>query len=420
MILCLRLFLISYEVLFFYNPPTILTKGCTMAHKKIMASFTLFGLMISANAADISISTYGRLGAIGSFDFSGSKSSYAGTLAHLGADFSLTNGFKWGLGAIGAWAAWQDSRYGTNSTLPYEGGGDASEAYVGFKNRLISFYAGRFKNDFMKFDWLQGNVQGFSLRFSTYEDKASYWITYANSYLYNGKQHNYIQGDRIAGDLTTLSPFNPNSKNSLVGGEIIALGMDFSIKHFLLKPFAFINTDAQKRGALFQAGLKAGFNFNISNDFLSTTVLQAMYQYWDIVPNGSASSVLVWGDETLRYKNFLFGAGVLGIIGNENSRIYALSDSSKFYGRTMFSQYYAPYFKGGSLSGYVFGGFSMNNRIRVDGMVSFGSYAEYSIVSTFGIWKQDNMKLDVGVGYAYVDAKLLTGNALNAFVKFSY
>ena len=191
----------------------------------------------AANAVDINVSTYGKLGSLGSIDFSGGGKHFAGVLANAGADFSLTNGFRWGLGAIGAWTPYDSD----SKAQPYGSDGDASKAYIGYKNRLISFYAGRFKNDFMKFDWLQGNVQGLSLRFTTYEDKMVYWLTYANSYLYNGKQHNYLQGDRIAGDLSSLTAYmNGTSKNPLFGkGELVAGGVDFTYKGFLLKPLCF-------------------------------------------------------------------------------------------------------------------------------------------------------------------------------------
>ncbi len=391
-----------------------------------------FGLVANAQAADITVSTKGMLGGIGSFDFNGSKNGYAGVLAHAGADFSLTNGLKWGLGAIGAWAAWQQTDRG--NTAPYSSSGDASEAYIGFQNKLISVYGGRFQNSFTRFDWLQGNVQGLSIRFSTYEDKMSYWLTYANSYLYNGKQHNYSQGDRIAADLTSLSAYNPTSKNGLVGGEIIAAGVDFSVNHFLLKPFALINTDGAKSGkAIIQGGIKAGTNFNLGSSFKTTIIAHGLYQYWDIVPNnGSAHSVLVWGDVTFKYKDFLqFGGGVLGIIANENSFIYALSDSSRFYGRSLMMGsantgfgYTAPYLRGSSLFGYIFAGFDWK-WIRIDGMAAFGHYNEYSIMSSFKVWKQNNMRLDVGGGYIYASTTRNSvssafANSLNIFVKFSY
>ena len=349
-------------------------------------------------------------------------------LANAGADFSLTNGFRWGLGAIGAWTPWEQTE---NASNPYASAGDASEAYIGYKNKLIQFYAGRFKNGFTNFDWLQGNVQGVSIRFTTYEDKMVYWLTYANSYLYNGKQHNYIQGDRIAADLTSLISYNTGAnKNPMVGGEIIAGGVDFTYKGFLLKPYVLFNTDAAKSGSiLLQGGLKAGISFDISK-FKSTTILQAMYQYWDITgPNNSASSILLWADQTFQYQDFLmFGAGVVGIPGNENSMIYALSDSSKFYGRMFASGAtagFAPYFAGTSLYGYVFGGLDMK-WARVDGMVSFGTYNEYSIMSNFPVWQQKGMKLSLGVGYAYIKGDFggrtdaASGNSLKVFAKFSY
>lgn len=379
----------------------------------------------AANAVDINVSTYGKLGALGSIDFSGGGKHFAGVLANAGADFSLTNGFRWGLGAIGAWTPYDSD----SKAKPYGSAGDASEAYIGYKNRLISFYAGRFKNDFMKFDWLQGNVQGLSLRFTTYEDKMVYWLTYANSYLYNGKQHNYLQGDRIAGDLSSLTAYmNGTSKNSLFGkGELVAGGVDFTYKGFLLKPFVLFHSGAGTANALLlQGGLKAGYTFDFKG-LEGTTVLQGMFQYWDR-PKDSISG-LVWGDQSFRYKKqFLFGAGIVGVLGGAGSHIYALSDSSKFYGRSFAgssANNIAPYFANGSFYGYVFGGFDFK-WVRLDAMAAFGTYQEYSLMSNFHVWQQKNMGLDLGVGYAYIKNNItgsssnFSDNALKVFAKFSY
>lgn len=379
----------------------------------------------AANAVDINVSTYGKLGALGSIDFSGSSKHFAGVLANAGADFSLTNGFRWGLGAIGAWTPYDSD----SKAQPYASAGDASEAYIGYKNRLISFYAGRFKNDFMKFDWLQGNVQGLSLRFTTYEDKMVYWLTYANSYLYNGKQHNYLQGDRIAGDLSSLTAYmSGTTKNSIFGqGELIAGGVDFTYKGFLLKPFVLFHSKAGTANALLlQGGAKAGYTFDFKG-LEGTTVLQGMFQYWDR-PKDSISG-LVWGDQSFRYKKqFLFGAGVVGVLGGAGSHIYALSDSSKFYGRSFAGSNIAnpaPYFANGSFYGYIFGGFDFK-WVRLDAMAAFGTYQEYSVMSNFHVWQQSNMGLDLGVGYAYIKNNItgsssnFSDNALKVFAKFSY
>lgn len=399
----------------------------TFAGFKGFGSVALGSLLAfsAANAVDINVSTYGKLGALGSIDFSGGGKHFTGVLANAGADFSLTNGFRWGLGAIGAWTP-----YDSNSKAqPYASAGDASEAYIGYKNRLISFYAGRFKNDFMKFDWLQGNVQGLSLRFTTYEDKMVYWLTYANSYLYNGKQHNYLQGDRIAGDLSSLTAYmSGTTKNSIFGqGELIAGGVDFTYKGFLLKPFVLFHSKAGTANALLlQGGAKAGYTFDFKG-LEGTTVLQGMFQYWDR-PKDSISG-LVWGDQSFRYKKqFLFGAGIVGVLGGAGSHIYALSDSSKFYGRSFAGSNIAnpaPYFANGSFYGYVFGGFDFK-WVRLDAMAAFGTYQEYSVMSNFHVWQQSNMGLDLGVGYAYIKNNITGGNsnfsdnALKVFAKFSY
>ncbi|WP_299327398.1 hypothetical protein [uncultured Helicobacter sp.] len=381
----------------------------------------------AANAVDINVSTYGKLGALGQIDFSGSSKHFAGVLANAGADFSLTNGFRWGLGAIGAWTPYDSD----SKAQPYASAGDASEAYIGYKNRLISFYAGRFKNDFMKFDWLQGNVQGLSLRFSTYEDKMVYWFTYANSYLYNGKQYNSLQGNRIASDLSSLTAYmSGTTKNSSFGqGELVAGGVDFSYKGFLLKPFVLFNSGAGiSDNLLLQGGIKAGYKFDFKG-LEGTTILHGMFQYWDR-PKDSISG-LVWGDQSFRYKKqFLFGAGIVGVLGGAGSHIYAMSDSSKFYGRSFAGSNapggnLAPYFANGSFYGYVFGGVDMK-WMRLDGMAAFGTYQEYSIMSSFHVWQHKGMGLDLGGGYAYIKNNItgsssnFNANALRVFAKFSY
>lgn len=382
----------------------------------------------SLSAADISVSSYGRLSAIGALDFNtGGKDTFVGAVANAGADFSLTNGFKWGLGAIGAWAAYNE--LGKGSTAPYASSGDASLAYIGYKNKLISFYAGRFGNSFTKFDYLQGNVQGLSIAFSTYEDKMRYWFTYANSYMYNGKQYNAIQGGRIGSDLTSLSAYNPASKN-IIGGEMLAAGVDFSVgkKHvFLLKPFVFVNTKHENT-ALIQGGIKAGTSFALNKDFRSTTILRGTFQYWDKAGISAPIQVLWWADQTFVYSGKDFsadlGGGVLGIAASNGSYIFALSDSSRFYGR-MFGQSMSivspNYFNASNtLTGYVFGGIKYKG-LRVDALASFGGYDEYSIMARYPVWKKDNMRLNVGGGYIYATGIGTTkNNALSLHVQFAY
>lgn len=371
------------------------------------------------NIPDIDIKTKGTLGVVGAADFAHANS-HLGVMAQIGATFSLENGFLWGIGAIGAWTPWVQR----DSLKVYQNSGDAYSAYIGYENSLVSFYAGRFDNEFSKFDWLSGNVQGLSLRFKTYEETMSYWITYANSYLYNGKQKDEVQGERITANLGSLISYNEGSrKNTLVGGEIVAGGVDFDYKGVLLKPFVLFNTRVQN-SFLLQGGIKAGLNLPIGNSGLfSYTSINALYQYWDIVAGGSSSSLLLWGDEAFKIKDFNFGGGVVWIMGNEGNRIYALSDGSRFYGRSFFGNGIAPYLQGSSLYGYVFGGIDLQERVgaRLDLMVSFGTYTEYSIMSDFAVWKRDNMRLSAGVGYAYMDANNFgKGNALRAFMRFAY
>lgn len=386
----------------------------------IALSLGVFNATNALDLSDIKIDTKGTLGTVGVADFA-SSNSHIGVMAKVGIDFSLENGFLWGIGAIGGWTPWVQR----DSLVVYQSSGDAYAAYIGYENSLVSFYAGRYDNGFSKFDYLSGDVQGISLRFKTYEEQMSYWITYVNSYLYNGRQKDEVQGERIAANLGSLISYNTGSrKNHLVGGEIIAGGVDFDYKGILLKPFVLFNTSAQGN-FLLQGGIKAGLNLSIGKtELFSHTTVHALYQYWDIVPaNGVASSLLVWGDEAFKIKDFNFGGGVVWIMSNANNRIYALSDSTRFYGRSFFGGGIAPYLQGSSLYGYVFGGIDLQEKIgaRLDVMISFGTYTEYSIMSDFALWKRDNMRLSAGVGYVYMNANNFgKGNALNAFVRFAY
>lgn len=387
----------------------------------------VFSFLIPSGVFAIEMNTYGKLGVLGSLDFGTARSSYTGVLAYAGADFKHDNGFRWGIGAIGSFTPWEQ-RSGVSNALNT---GDAAEAYIGFQGDSLIVLAGRFCNEFMKFEWLQGNVQGVSLRFkrfNKYESNAAYWLTYANSYLYNGKQQSAL-GDKIATDLMGLVSYNDNGlqKNNVFGsGEMVVFGVDFRRRNSLLQPYALFHSNVSG-SLLAQGGLQIKIGDIEGKSSHSLASLYAIYQYWD-KPASNANTVLMWWDQSIALEgSFWFGFGIAGVVGDEHSYFYSLSDASKFYGRSFAPSNFAPYFAGKSMYGYIYEGLDFGS-VRADILASFGTYNEYSIMVSMIVWQKEAMKFEFGLGYAYIktrpywslDSGIGTGNALKAFVKFFY
>lgn len=363
-----------------------------------LTSLAFFGAN-SASALEVTVDPFGYLGAIYNQGIEASPHSYIGLSARAGANFDLNNNWSLGLGAIGAWSVFSKN----NDNAPYTSTGDISDAYIKYNAEKLKFALGRYNTDFAEFDWINGNIQGASIKL--FDRGINYWGIFMDSMLYNGSQYDSIQGQRIATQLNSLSAYYNDSKKNYLGngGEVIAGGVDYTYKDFRVAPFVLIDTQLpQTLGVLVQVGAKAGYSTNIGDGFHSTTLLRGIFQYGNTNSLGVPLNGLLWIDETLKYKIFNFGAGVYGVIGQEGKgSLYTFSDRTKFYGRGINSPGVpAVYFANASVAGYLFGGLETNN-VRVDLMAAFGTYQEYSVMTDYKLWQRKNMKFNVGGGYVY-------------------
>ncbi|PAF52075.1 hypothetical protein [Helicobacter sp. 13S00477-4] len=374
-----------------------------------------------ANALEVTVDPFGYLGVLYNQGIQSSPHSYIGLNARAGANFLLDNNWSLGLGAIGAWSVFSNKQ----ANAPYKSSGDISDAYVKYNTENLKLAFGRYNTDFVEFDWLAGNIQGISVKIN--DRGMNYWGIYMDSILYNGYQYSGQQGKRIATDLNALAAYNPTAKKSYVGGEVIAGGVDYTYKDFRISPFVLIDTQLPTitKGALVQVGAKAGYATDFSG-FHSTTLLRGMFQYGDTDGlAGDDLAGLIWIEEALKHKIFNFGAGFYAVLGADGKgSLWTFSDRSKFYGRGINSPGVpAPYFANSTVTGYLFGGLD-TNRVRVDAMVAFGVYQEYSLMADYKIWQHRNMKFNAGGGYVYsYSSKVLNdiGNSsLVFFGKFSY
>lgn len=377
----------------------------------------------SLNALEVVVDPFGYLGVLYNQGIESNSHSYIGLNARAGARFSLNNSWSFGLGAIGAWSVFSHN----NDNAPYVGTGDISDAYVKYDSEMLKFALGRHNVNFLEFDWIAGSVQGASVK--VYDKIMDYWGIYMNSMLYNGYQYGSQQGDRIATDLNSLMPYNPSSKESLVGGEVLAGGVDYTYKGFRISPFVLIDTSLPTftGGVLFQIGAKAGYSMDIAREIRSTTLLRGMYQYGDTDGiAGDDSAGMIWIDQAFKYKIFNFGAGFYAVLGADGKgAIWTFNDRSRFYGRGINSPMVpAVYFANSTISGYVFGGLE-TSKVRVDALAVFGNYQEYSLVADYKLWQYKNMKFNAGGGYVYSSSSKVLTNVIGSsslifFGKFSY
>lgn len=375
-------------------------------------------------ALDVTIDPYGYLGVLYNQGIESSPHSYMGLTARAGANFLLDNNWSLGLGAIGAWSVFNGTPL---SNKPYVNTGDISDAFIKYNTDKLKFALGRYNTDFAEFDWIAGNIQGASVKI--HDRGMNYWGIFMDSMLYNGYQYSGQQGSRIATELNALAAYNTGGKkNAYVGGEVITGGVDYTYKSFRVSPFVLIDTQlpTTTKGVLVQVGAKAGYATNISGGFHSTTLLRAMYQYGDTDGlAGDDSAGLIWIDEALKYKMFNFGAGFYAVIGaDKKGSLWTFSDRTRFYGRGINSPGVpATYFAFNTLTGYVFGGLEVN-KVRLDAMVAFGNYQEYSLVADYKLWQYKNMKFNAGAGYVYSYSSKVANNIGNSslifFGKFSY
>ncbi|CAJ99888.1 hypothetical protein [Helicobacter acinonychis] len=399
-----------------------------------LALWILFLNGLSLKALEIAVKPFGYLGLLYNQGAQKNPHSYVGALARLGADFSYSNGWSLGIGAIGAWNAYNKQRladlyislgnfFGNpNNVKPYLSAGDISDAYLQYTNQRFKIALGRFNTDFVDFDWIGGNIQGVSAAFK--QNSMRYFGIFMDSMLYNGHQINKEQGNRIATSLNALASYDPVSKRLYVGGEVFVLGAEYKNKNLTFTPFILTNTrlPLPTQNVLVQVGGKFEYDASLAKGFTSHTLMHGMYQYGNTDAVTSAKNAgLFLIDQTFEYKIFNFGMGFYIVPARNNKGyLWTFNDRTKFYGRGINAPGVpAIYFANSSISGYVFGGLK-TKRVRLDAMVAFGDYQEYSLMSSFRIWAYRSLSFDMGGGYVYAYNSKATRKSLgnSSFVFF--
>ncbi|GAA9426998.1 hypothetical protein TH0950_07240 [Helicobacter pylori] len=399
-----------------------------------LALWILFLNGLSLKALEIAVKPFGYLGLLYNQGAQKNPHSYVGALARLGVDFSYSNGWSFGIGAIGAWNIYNKQRlanlyislgnfFGSSKNVrPYLSAGDVSDAYIQYTNQRFKITLGRFNTDFVDFDWIGGNIQGVSVAFK--QNSMRYFGIFMDSMLYNGHQINKEQGNRIATSLNALASYDPVSKRLYVGGEVFVLGAEY--RHENLKVLPFILTDTRlplpTQNVLVQVGGKLEYDASLAKGFTSHTLAHGMYQYGN---TDSATSTKNTGlfliDQTFKYKIFNFGTGFYIVPARNNKGyLWTFNDRTKFYGRGINAPGVpAIYFANSSISGYVFLGLK-TKRVRLDAMVAFGDYQEYSLMSSFRVWTYRSLSFDMGGGYVYAYNSKATRKSLgnSSFVFF--
>ncbi|WP_100947929.1 hypothetical protein [Helicobacter pylori] len=399
-----------------------------------LALWILFLNGLSLKALEIAVKPFGYLGLLYNQGAQKNPHSYVGALARLGVDFSYSNGWSFGIGAIGAWNVYNKQRlanlyislgnfFGSSKNVrPYLSAGDVSDAYIQYTNQRFKIALGRFNTDFVDFDWIGGNIQGVSVAFK--QNSMRYFGIFMDSMLYNGHQINKEQGNRIATSLNALASYDPVSKRLYVGGEVFVLGAEY--RHENLKVVPFILTDTRlplpTQNVLVQVGGKLEYDASLDKGFTSRTLVHGMYQYGntDAATNAKNAGLFLI-DQTFKYKIFNFGTGFYIVPARNNKGyLWTFNDRTKFYGRGINAPGVpAIYFANSSISGYVFLGLK-TKRVRLDAMVAFGDYQEYSLMSSFRVWTHRSLSFDMGGGYVYAYNSKATRKSLgnSSFVFF--
>lgn len=395
----------------------------------------------------LTITPFGELGGLYNQGV-GNNHSYGNLMAHAGVNFILDNGLDFGLGVIGGWAIWDKtggSQFSPNVTKGSQG--DLSEVFVHYKNSRLEFAVGRFNANFLGFDYMSGNIQGAAGAITTNDGRMHYWAMFADSMLYTGANRN--TSSTLYGT-NMIYNYNPNSKRNIMGswGEVLAAGFDYTDQGFDASIFTLIDTRlpanqlAGKKGALFQLGGKLGYEMNFSGAWHSKSILRGIFQSGNTSASSvstSGSSGLIWLDQTFVYRVFEFGGGLYGIFSsNGNGGIYTFSDPTRYYGKIINAPgtFPSPYFSSDGVNqlvnGYIFGSIDLMKSalpFRIDGIITFGRYQEYSFLIDYDAWKYHNMKLNVGIGYVFSKVtSVLSSNPSNnnlqssflVFSKFSY
>ncbi|GAA8528168.1 hypothetical protein HpDR58_28460 [Helicobacter pylori] len=245
-----------------------------------------------------------------------------------------------------------------------------------------------------------------------------------DSMLYNGHQINKEQGNRIATSLNALASYDPVSKRLYVGGEVFVLGTEYKNKNLTFVPFILTDTrlPLPTQNVLVQVGGKLEYDASLAKGFTSRTLVHGMYQYGNTDAVTSAKNAgLFLIDQTFKYQIFNFGTGFYIVPARNNKGyLWTFNDRTKFYGRGINAPGVpAIYFANSSISGYVFLGLK-TKRVRLDAMVAFGDYQEYSLMSSFRVWTYRDLSFDMGGGYVYAYNSKATRKSLgdSSFVFF--
>lgn len=409
-----------------------------MKFNKLLNGYIFIWIYIAnINAVEIKIDSYGHVGAMYNQGFQGSKTSVISLSAIGGANFYFDNGLSLGLGAVGAWAAYNNegSTLGVDSgktniytSTQYPGTGDVATAFIGYKGYNMSLYVGRYSASFLDFDWLSGaNTQGIGFKYDNLAktsllNKLDFWVTYFNSVLITG-----YQPGRIGSELGTMYAYHPGGRNDFVGrsgANVIATGVNMDVAGFILDPYILVNTSVVgTNDILLQAGAKFGYVMNFAKQWKSSTLVRAIFQFAPRYSINSDVGFLGWLDQEFKYSDWIkFGIGGYFDGGQD---IWTINDNSRFYGRWV-NAYKRNYFGENIFSGYVFSEFSfLNDRLGLDLIFAGGSYTEFSAIIRGTTWQKNSMKAEVGGGYVYSS---LRGNAKNPgtggnlllFTKLSY
>lgn len=424
--------------------------------KKTLTSLAVCGALTLANGVEIEVSPFGYL--------TGMYHSQNDFTFHVrsGADFNVNNsGFSFGLGAIGAW------NIPLSPNTPSSSAGDISDAYIQYKRSVktndnktketLHASVGRFNSDYLRSDWIAGNIQGIAARYSV-SNRFDIYATYLNSYLNTGYKKGQI-GTKYGTSIAALTPFSPTTKDNFVGGEVLMAGLSFTEQSkYLIDVFGLINTSLPERfstltdrgsSLLAQGGITMGFTLIPHENFKARTTLRGLVQYGNTdrrdVANraGQDLSFLLWADEKVTiFNDFYVGAGAHYVGGREGmGGIWSITDATYYYGNTMglastTMGYIAPYFLNNTISAYIYGGIEYQ-RFKLHALASFIDYTEFSLMAQYRFWEQNAMSLEVGGGfvhysfdnytytsttspYSYYGILASSNNAFSVFVRFNY
>lgn len=420
-----------------------------MLKKGLFCCAVSLGMTQGLMASKIDLTTHGRLSA-GFFGHSAQKNgssnfSNLGLNAYLKTDFKLNNHWNVGIGAAGIWNVL--SIFPLNN-LPYHSNGDVADIYVSYKDKGLKIVAGRYDIDtgstiVRSSAFVNGSLQGVSVQWNPTNTQAyRFWAHYINSFLDNG----YLPG-RIGSDLAMLNPYFGSGK-AKIGGEVFLFGADYDLgkKGVFVSPWVLLNTKAPdgttKIGfnPVFQLGASARYTYTFNPNWVSITSASLAFQYGDMANNKKASdNVLgfVYADEEVKYVRYgsnkdgkkyeiysiSFGGGARAVIAEQTTRVFAINDRTRFYGKFLNGANIA---QGNTWTLYLFG--KMNHKLfEAQVLLGGGTYTEVSLVGMWKAYRQNrsssegnSLGFDVGGGYVFANGSGAANNGLMLFGKLSY